>query len=68
MDIEKFRLAAPGEGIEGHNIKKMHFLMIGSSYLASARTIICLGVPWFVLGSSLVFYSIKTARVQGKGF
>ena len=58
MDIEKFRLAAPGEGIEGHNIKKIHFLMIGS----------CLGVPWFVLGSSLVFYSIKTARVQGKGF
>ena len=25
MDIEKFRLAAPGEGREGHDIKKMHF-------------------------------------------
>ena len=57
MDIEKFRLAAHGEGIEGHDIKKMHFLMIGSSYLASARTImVCeflgssLVRPWFVVG------------------
>ena len=34
------------EAREVVNINKKHFLMIGSSF----------GVPWFVLGSSLVFY------------
>ena len=39
------------------NINKKHFLMIGSSF----------GVPWFVFGSSLVFYTRLKGKVQGKG-
>ena len=38
------------------NINKKHFLMIGSSF----------GVPWFVLGSSLVFYREGIREVQRK--
>ena len=38
------------------NINKKHFLMIGSSF----------GVPWFFLGSSLVFYREGIREVQRK--
>ena len=43
--------------LSGGNLNKTHILEFGSSF----------GVPWFFFGSSLVFYSIKTAKVQGKG-
>ena len=45
------------EAREVVNINKKHFLMIGSSF----------GVPWFVLGSSLVFYREGIREVQRKG-
>ena len=44
------------EAREVVNINKKHFLMIGSSF----------GVPWFVLGSSLVFYREGIREVQRK--
>ena len=53
--------------LSGGNLNKTHIFEFGSSYLASARTIISLVRPWFFFGSSLVFYSIKTAKVQGTG-
>ena len=45
------------EAREVVNINRKHFLMIGSSF----------GVPWFVLGSSLVFYREGIREVQRKG-
>ncbi len=39
------------------NLNKKHFWVVGRS----------LGVPWFVLGSSLVFYTRLKGKVQGKG-
>ena len=44
------------EAREVVNINKQHFLMIGSSF----------GVPWFVLGFSLVFCSTEIGKVQQK--
>ena len=41
--------------------------MVGSSYLASARTIISLVVPRFFFGSSLVFYLKEIGKIQRKG-
>ena len=45
------------EAREVVNINKQHFLLAGSSF----------GVPWFVLGSSLVFYREGIREVQRKG-
>ena len=39
------------------NLNKSTFLVVGSSLV----------VPWFVLGSSLVFYTRLKGKVQGKG-
>ena len=39
------------------NLNKKHFLVVGSSLV----------VPWFVLGSSLVFYTVHIYKVQGNG-
>ena len=39
------------------NLNKKHFWVVGRS----------LGVPWFILGSSLVFYTRLKGKVQGKG-
>ena len=41
----------------GSNLKKKHFLVVGSSLV----------VPWFILGSSLVFYKGKIQKVQRYG-
>lgn len=43
-------------GEEVVNINKQHLLRVGSSF----------GVPWFVLGSSLVFYREGIREVQRK--
>ena len=56
----RFRIRCGSNGQRSEevvNINKKHFLMIGSSF----------GVPWFVLGSSLVFCREGIREVQRMG-